>query len=173
MASKHDRIERLDPREVVRREQLPQACSRQRPPRRRHRAQQLTIQALPYLAVRVPQAVHGSVTLVPFVHDRQVSALEQQRLGRHLLDIERGEQVGVRRHAVEVHGEDAATAQHLDQEARCRGAEPVWVEVPRVEEEQDVVGVVDPLPPTPVVSVVPLAYALPVESRKLGREHRV
>lgn len=60
---------------------------------RRHGPQQAPVQALPDIVVRIPQAIYGLAVQVVLAADRQVTGLEQQGFGGHLLDVEGGQQV--------------------------------------------------------------------------------
>ena len=93
--------------------------------------------------------------------------------GRHVVDVEPGEQGLAAEHAVEGNGTHPAPQQRVDQERRGPGLEPPGPEAAPVEQQQDVEGVVDFFLAEPVVAVVPVADLVPVESGQLGGEHRV
>ena len=167
--------QRLQPGEIVRGEKLAQRAVLRQPARggRQQGAQQVLVQALAYFMVRVAQTVADAAVAILRVPNRQITGLEQQRLGGHLVHVEGGEQGLGAAHPVQLRGAYAAPKQRVDQERRRAGLEPVRPELAAPEQEQDVEGVVDLLLPEPAISVVPAADLPAVQPRELRREHRV
>ena len=135
--------------------------------------QQTPVQTLANLPIRITQAVVPRTVDRFDLPNRQVSGLEQQRFRRHVVDVERGQQLVAAEEVVESERFHAARHQRVDQERRRAGLEPVGPELTPVEEQQDVERVVDGLGARPAVAVVPVPDPVPVQAGQLRCEDRV
>ena len=138
--------------------------------------QEVAVQALAHLAVRVAEpvdrfAVHVAVRVL--AGDGEVAGLEQQRLGGDVAHVEPRHQLVGRHHALQLERPHPPPQQRVEQEGGRARLEPVRPEPPRAEKQQDVERVVELLRAEPRVAVVPFADAPAVEARQLRREHRV
>ena len=136
--------ERLYAHEVVGRQQTAEAVALCRLARRvRRQCRQAPVEPSSDLAVRVAQLGTRVAAVVLFARERQIADLEQQRLGRHVVDVEGGRDDVAGDHVFQSQGVHLTPQQRIDQKLGGPGLELVGEELSVGEEQKNIEWVID------------------------------